>query len=195
MIGVAVTSGKASPPVPNNDKQTCPASFSCPENNGCSYTDGIRTLVLSCGVDFYGGDYANQYANSLKACTQACASNTRCVAASFVGGKDAGTCYLKGTKKPGNIDYKINGKLSESVFSDSFVIDIISCLRRRHHCAVQQHHLPLILTHSVEYHHQFNFYQYLVSHRGSNDVHHELQQHTYYFDHIYFFVRDPFADM
>ncbi|KAI4649869.1 uncharacterized protein J4E79_009715 [Alternaria viburni] len=56
----------------------------------------------SCGVDFYGGDFANQYAANLQACTQACAGDAQCVAASFVGGKRDGTCYLKSTKNGGS---------------------------------------------------------------------------------------------
>ena len=98
-------------PTPAPDApQVCPASFTCPENNGCSYTDGSRTLTLSCGVDFYGGDFANQYAANLQACTQACAGDAQCVAASFVGGKGAGTCYLKSTKNGGSSNDNVDGK-------------------------------------------------------------------------------------
>jgi hypothetical protein len=110
VIGVAVSSREA-PTVttPVSTPQTCPESFTCPDNDGCSYTDGSRTLVLSCAMDFYGGDFANQYAESLGACMQSCAANTECVAASFVGGKGAGTCYLKSTKNSGNINDSVNG--------------------------------------------------------------------------------------
>jgi hypothetical protein len=110
VIGVAVSSREA-PTVttPVSTPQTCPESFTCPDNDGCSYTDGSRTLVLSCAMDFYGGDFANQYAESLGACMQSCAANTECVAASFVGGKGAGICYLKSTKNSGNINDSVNG--------------------------------------------------------------------------------------
>ncbi|RYO66222.1 hypothetical protein AA0116_g2972 [Alternaria tenuissima] len=106
VIGVAVISRDTSPmpvPAPDTPKQ-CPASFTCPENDGCSYTDGSRTLTLTCGVDFYGGDFTNQYAASLEACTQACAGDTQCLAASFVGGKGDGRCYLKNTKNGGSVN-------------------------------------------------------------------------------------------
>ena len=127
MIGVAVTSRETTTSTSTNGQQTCPASFSCPENNGCSYTDGSRTLVLSCGVDFYGGDYANQYAESLQACTQACAADKQCAAASFVGGKVAGTCYLKETKSGASINDNVNGRPNNCAPENSFLIDDVSC--------------------------------------------------------------------
>lgn len=96
-------------PAPDTPKQ-CPASFTCPENDGCSYTDGSRTLTLSCGVDFYGGDSTNQYAASLEGCTQACAGDAQCVAASFVGGKGDGRCYLKNTKNGGSVNDGVDGE-------------------------------------------------------------------------------------
>jgi hypothetical protein len=37
--------------------------------------------------------------NSLQDCTKACTNNNQCVAASYVGGKNAGTCYLKSSNK------------------------------------------------------------------------------------------------
>lgn len=135
MIGIAVTSRETSTPTPGSGQQTCPASFSCPANNGCSYNDGSRTLVLSCGTDFYGGDYANQYAESLEACTQACAADTQCAAASFVGGTGAGTCYLKGTKNGGSINDNVNGTLDKYLCWDDSFTDIIRCLPRHHLCA------------------------------------------------------------
>ena len=111
VIGVAVISRDISTtPTPAPDaSQVCHASFTCPENNGCSCTDGSRTLILSCGIDFYGGDFANQYAASLQACTQACAGDAQCVAASFVGGKRDGTCYLKSTKNGGSSNDGVDG--------------------------------------------------------------------------------------
>lgn len=112
VIGVAVTSREIpTATAPVSPKQKCPQSFTCPENDGCSYVDGSRTLTLSCGMDFYGGDFANRYTESLEACTQACAASTECVAASFVGGKGAGTCYLKSTKNNGNVNDNVNGTL------------------------------------------------------------------------------------
>ena len=112
VVGVAVISRDASTsPTPMPDTpNTYPASFTCPENSGCSYTDGSRTLTLSCGVDFYGGDFTNQYAASLEACTQACADNVECVAASFVGGKGDGRCYLKNTKNGGSANDGVDGE-------------------------------------------------------------------------------------
>jgi hypothetical protein len=79
----------------------CPATYTCPENNGCRRigADG-RTFVLDCGQDVYGSDYSSTGANSLEECTEACAAAAQCVAASYVGGKSAGQCYLK-TKNNG----------------------------------------------------------------------------------------------
>ncbi|KAF3007634.1 hypothetical protein E8E13_008411 [Curvularia kusanoi] len=104
VIGVAVTSRPSSPAsgtVPTQ-KMCSPNSFTCPQNDGCSITDQSRTFTLACGTDFYGGDLSNQYADSLQACTDACASNAACVAASFVGGSGSGTCYLKSVKNAGS---------------------------------------------------------------------------------------------
>ncbi|KAH6644082.1 hypothetical protein C7974DRAFT_14111 [Boeremia exigua] len=107
VVGIIVTNrGASTTPAPTDS--TCPASFTCPANNGCTYSDGSRTFKLSCGTDFYGGDIGIQTAESLKACTVACAANAQCVAASFVGGSKPGPCYLKGTKNPGTISDNVN---------------------------------------------------------------------------------------
>ncbi|KAH6618431.1 hypothetical protein C7974DRAFT_474292 [Boeremia exigua] len=82
-------------------EQACPTTYTCPENDGCTFTGtDTRTFSLSCGVDFYGGDLSSLYAASLGSCTLACYEDARCVAASFVGGSGAGHCYLK-TKNNG----------------------------------------------------------------------------------------------
>lgn len=135
VIGIAVTSRDTSTPTPGSGQQTCPAGFGCPANNGCSYTAGSRTLVLSCGTDFYGGDYANQYAEGLEACTQACAADTQCAAASFVGGTGAGTCYLKGVKNGGSINDNVNGTLNKSLCLKDFLTDANRHLSRHRLCA------------------------------------------------------------
>lgn len=108
MIGIAVTAGKQNLPA-SAGQQICPASFTCPENDGCSYTAESRTLRLSCGVDFYGGDINSQSTESLQACTQTCAADTKCVAASFVGGKGSGRCYLKSAKNNADFNDNVNG--------------------------------------------------------------------------------------
>lgn len=116
VIGVVVTSrGTPTATAPVSPQQKCPQSFTCPENDGCSYVDGSRTLTLSCGMDFYGGDFANQYTESLEACTQACAASTECLAASFVGGKGAGTCYLKSLKNDGSVNDNVDGTLKSRI--------------------------------------------------------------------------------
>lgn len=131
VVGIAVTSSETpTTPAPGTSQQTCPASFTCPENNGCLYTDGSRSLTLSCGMDFYGGDLASQYAESLGACTQACARNTECVAASFVGGKGAGTCYLKSTQNNGNINDNVDGMLEARNKEMLAVLTFTRSLRR-----------------------------------------------------------------
>lgn len=120
MIGVAVTSRETTASGTGSDTQTCPASFTCPENNGCSYTDGSRSVTLPCGVDYYRGKYANQYAASFQACTQVCVADTRCAAASFVGGKGAETCYLKAMKNGATINDNVNGMLRNILPGNDF---------------------------------------------------------------------------
>jgi hypothetical protein len=108
VVCVAVISIDASTPttMPN----MCPASFTCPENKGCTYTGGSRTLTLACGADFYRRDFTIQYAAGLEACTQACADNAQCAAASFVGGKCDGRCYLKNTRNGGSANDGADGE-------------------------------------------------------------------------------------
>ncbi|KAJ4992333.1 hypothetical protein SVAN01_02042 [Stagonosporopsis vannaccii] len=107
VIGIAVTAGQQQPSA-SSGQQTCPASFACPENDGCLYTAGSRTLRLSCGVDFYGGDTHSYLTESLQACTQSCASDTDCIAASFLGGPGPGRCYLKGTRNDADFNDNVN---------------------------------------------------------------------------------------
>lgn len=111
MIGVAVTTRSSSPPPPTTipGAVTCPRNFACPENDGCVFTAGSKVLTLTCGTDFYGGDLSSRYAGSLQECTQACASNASCVAASFTGGKGPGYCYLKSQKNEASNDDNVDG--------------------------------------------------------------------------------------
>lgn len=63
------------------------------------------------------------YAESLEACTQFCAGNNECAAASYVGGKGAGHCYLKGTKNDANPNDGVDGTFEVLNFSgDSAVL-------------------------------------------------------------------------
>lgn len=87
----------------------CPATYTCPENNGCTVRgSNAQTYVLSCATDYYGGDLTSMSTDSLQTCAKACTDNSQCVAASYVGGKGAGTCYLKstnnGASSNGNVD-------------------------------------------------------------------------------------------
>jgi hypothetical protein len=84
----------------------------------------LKALTLTCGTDFYGGDLSSQYAGSLQECTQACASNADCVAASFTGGKGPGYCYLKSQKNgASNNDYVDGMSLSYSALSHFTIND------------------------------------------------------------------------
>lgn len=74
------------------------------------YTEDSRSLTLACSTDYYGGDLGSQYAASLSACTQACAENTQCVAASFVGGDGGGQCYLKDVANSPNTNDNVDGE-------------------------------------------------------------------------------------
>ncbi|EUC40266.1 hypothetical protein COCMIDRAFT_44479, partial [Bipolaris oryzae ATCC 44560] len=98
---------------PARPQQPCPASISCPDNNGCLTSDSTtsRSFTLSCGIDFYGGDLKLEWTDGLEACSAACAANSECVAASFVGNSgSSGSCYLK-SKNLGPVpDSRVNGK-------------------------------------------------------------------------------------
>ncbi|KAF3049380.1 hypothetical protein E8E11_008652 [Didymella keratinophila] len=96
VIGISVTDRESTGGSTSETPQTCPSSYTCPENDGRTFkgTD-LRSFTLFCGVDYYGDDLAGQYAQSYQACTQACSDNANCVAASFTGGKNDGYCYLK----------------------------------------------------------------------------------------------------
>lgn len=105
------TTPSPAPDAPN----PCPAGFTCPENDGCSHTDGSRTLKLVCGIDFYGDDLTNQYAANLEACTRSCVNNAQCMAASFVRGMGDGRCYLKNTRKGSSVNDGVDGESHSSV--------------------------------------------------------------------------------
>jgi hypothetical protein len=142
VIGVAITAREASTPsTPSTPKvqEKCPSNFACPDNDGCTYTDGSRTLELTCGVDFYGGDLDNQWSETLQDCAGACAANEQCVAASFVGGRGSGRCYLKGTNNGANINDNVDGMLHpryrssyfERAFADAHQLSTSSLLPPR----------------------------------------------------------------
>ncbi|XP_014551078.1 hypothetical protein COCVIDRAFT_113851 [Bipolaris victoriae FI3] len=109
VVGIAITSKKTT--VTDEGKKprkACPSNFACPTDNDCSFTSGGRTLVLTCSNDFYGFDYGNVFVENLQACTQACAADTNCEAASFNGGAGSGYCYLKNTMGPSNANSNVN---------------------------------------------------------------------------------------
>lgn len=98
---------------PAGPQQPCPASVNCPDNNGCLTTDSSngRSLTLSCGVDYYGGDFKMEWTDGLEACSAACAITPECVAASFVGNSgSSGPCYLKSSNLGPVIDSRVNGE-------------------------------------------------------------------------------------
>ena len=96
VITVTPSAATSSPASASTPGALCPATYTCPENDGCRRigADG-RTFVLTCGHDVYGSDYSSTGADSLGDCTEACSAAPQCVAASYVGGKSAGQCYLK----------------------------------------------------------------------------------------------------
>ncbi|KAF3047063.1 hypothetical protein E8E12_010932 [Didymella heteroderae] len=97
VVGVVVVSREPAPtPIPQPTPTACPSAFTCPENDGCTFrSSNALVYALSCGTDYYGGDFTSLWAASLPMCAQACADSSQCVAASFGGGKGAGICYLK----------------------------------------------------------------------------------------------------
>lgn len=110
VVGASVASRGPTTPVTPVEPEACPATFACPQDDGCTFQDGSRIFALSCGVDYYGGDFTSMYTESLRACTQACAENTLCVAASYTGGRGAGYCYLKDKKNGSNTNDNVDGK-------------------------------------------------------------------------------------
>jgi hypothetical protein len=109
VITVTPSAAAFSPASTSTPGALCPATYTCPENDGCRRigADG-RTFVLTCGHDVYGSDYSSAGADNLDDCTEACAAAPQCVAASYVGGKSAGQCYLKaknnGASENSNVD-------------------------------------------------------------------------------------------
>lgn len=51
----------------------------------------------------------NMNAPSLQVCTETCANDPQCVAASYVGGKGAGHCYLKNSNNGANTNDNVDG--------------------------------------------------------------------------------------
>lgn len=103
--------------------QTCPASYTCPENDGCTFQSAdSRTFALYCGTDFYGGDLNSMSAASLDDCNQACANNAQCVAASFVGGKGAGQCYLKNENDGAVANSNVDGQFRVQFHSNQYLL-------------------------------------------------------------------------
>jgi hypothetical protein len=86
-----------------------------------------RSFALTCGTDFYGGDFDNMNADSLEICTQACADNARCVAASFVGGKGAGHCYLKDGNNGAGVNNNVDGESTNALLQSSALTNNSDC--------------------------------------------------------------------
>jgi hypothetical protein len=99
VIGVTVLSGTPRP----YSTPICPTDFSCPEDNGCSTTDGSRWLKLECRADYALDTVDPTTAPSIEACSQLCFKNPLCKSLTFVGGKAGGDCYLKGEKLPDTV--------------------------------------------------------------------------------------------
>ena len=59
VVGVTVTFRETVKAATSGAEQICPKGYTCPENNACSSTISSCKLILSCGVDFYGGDIDN----------------------------------------------------------------------------------------------------------------------------------------
>lgn len=107
MVGIALFSGTPKSFSP----KICPPNFSCPEDDGCSTTDGTRWLKLECGADYVGGDInPGVEAASIEACSKICLNTPECVAMSFVGGKAKGNCYTKRTQGPTQFTDHNDGK-------------------------------------------------------------------------------------
>ncbi|EMD65264.1 hypothetical protein COCSADRAFT_35344 [Bipolaris sorokiniana ND90Pr] len=108
-VGIAIISKKTTiTDQGKKPRKACPVNFACPTDNDCAFTSGGRTLVLTCSNDFYGFDLRSLYVDSLEACTQACAADADCEAASFTGGAGSGQCYLKNTMGPSNVNDNVN---------------------------------------------------------------------------------------
>ena len=62
------------------------------------------------------------YTQSYQICTQACADDKECVAASYTGGKEAGFCYLKGKNNGATTNDNVDGTYL-SVYRQNFADD------------------------------------------------------------------------
>ncbi|KAF1929458.1 uncharacterized protein M421DRAFT_139247 [Didymella exigua CBS 183.55] len=110
VIGVALLEAAASTPSTESAPPNCPAQYTCPENNGCVFQGSDnRAFILACSKDFYGGDFQSLGASNFEACAQSCADNADCIAASFVGGKGSGACYLKSRNNGASTNDNVDG--------------------------------------------------------------------------------------
>lgn len=71
-----------------------PAAYTCPTANNTIVASNGRSAVIQCYQDHYGGDLATVFSYTLNSCISSCASNSSCVALSYVSGSP-GPCYLK----------------------------------------------------------------------------------------------------
>ncbi|KAF1927690.1 uncharacterized protein M421DRAFT_173272 [Didymella exigua CBS 183.55] len=116
VVGVVVVSREPAPtPSPPATPSACPIAFTCPDNDGCTIR-GVNSQVyaLSCGTDYYGGDFTSMWVESLPTCAQACADSDLCVAASFGDGKGAGMCYLKNKNHGAGVSENTNAVAIDS---------------------------------------------------------------------------------
>ena len=86
------TTASRAPPADTNS-----LSVRCPGDNPVSYTSTAGTsskaFSISCGTDYYGGDFLFLETDTLQKCVDTCASHSECVSLSYRG---VG-CYLKST--------------------------------------------------------------------------------------------------
>lgn len=99
------------------------APISCPSSNGKtpSITSG-GTYEITCGTDYYGGDFKSVETTSFELCLEACDKNDACQAVAYV----APSCYLKNEVNKGMAAAHVWGAIVKSPAKDAFVFPTIA---------------------------------------------------------------------
>lgn len=107
---------------PGTPKETT-APITCPSSNGKtpSVTSG-GTYEITCGTDYYGGDFKSVEAKSFDLCLEACDKNDACQAVAYV----APSCYLKNELNKGVSAPHVWGAIVKKPAKDAFAFPTIA---------------------------------------------------------------------
>lgn len=83
--------------------------LTCPDSDKTVYRHGEvgASFSIACGTDYFGGDMRFEYAPTLEACLGLCASESGCVAVSYMGTNSP--CYMKSAALPGRRAMSVTG--------------------------------------------------------------------------------------